>query len=661
MGSDAGFGAVLAIHEDLLQGFLDVLHSAARLPRAIDLDEQGVVGHLFLDVPHLTCATAFGNRFELRLTAVGPLTMPDPAGGPPQTRDVQVTATLMVKPVLTLVPTAAPPPSPAPTPMDLAFGLDAGTALLTTLDVLPLSGAPFGALERSVITAQMPTMQSTLRTKLATAGALGPPLSLEFLGPVATTVFDPVLFKVRDGELVVGFNVDFGATRTSGDPAKLVNLCRQHSIGLWLNPLVVDLAVVGARAQAASTLPAGTTLDSLSLTCAEGSLHVSGRAGMGTLGSMTFAFDLFPKLNAPDVITAHGDPTVPPGVFYTLAPAHEAMYLAIANVSVGAINRNDDLWADEIFLAVTSGGLLGGVIEGLVQWARDSAVGGIVASGGFDMAPRTFGFSFPNLPRPTVSARVEQFDVHGVDVALGTTDAGIYTGLDVRFVGLSDPGQILGPAVIAIDEVAVLPVRYVVRLPATADTGNPYVFVEWTLWGTDRKNREVSLRRQSAPAATGTRFDLTGEPRLLDPSLEHFTVECQVLAGTGTTRNATLFHGRTPLHIADRLDRTHPYVRWRHAVQVPQVTKHPSGYRTVGAAVGQVRQSDIHRTEFPGRCRTAALYSGAVLPVSDGSPRPFLEYLDALPFPRESLDDNRRLVCDYCFYGGPTRKVALIR
>ena len=44
-------------------------------------------------------------------------------------------------------------------------------------------------------------------------------------------------------------------------------------------------------------------------------------------------------------------------------------------------------------------------------------------------------------------------------------------------------------------------------------------------------------------------------------------------------------------------------------------------------------------------------------PVED---EPHLEYLDQLPFPIADLMARRAEVCDYCFFGGPTRTVPLI-
>lgn len=100
------------------------------------------------------------------------------------------------------------------------------------------------------------------------------------------------------------------------------------------------------------------------------------------------------------------------------------------------------------------------------------------------------------------------------------------------------------------------------------------------------------------------------------------------------------------ISISDRLDRSHPYVHWHHHIPTPEVVD--------GKQIGwrqNSRQSMIHRTDVPGRCRFASLYSSEVEE---------LDYLDALPFPLDELSANRDDVCDYCFYGGPTKSAPKI-
>ncbi len=107
--------------------------------------------------------------------------------------------------------------------------------------------------------------------------------------------------------------------------------------------------------------------------------------------------------------------------------------------------------------------------------------------------------------------------------------------------------------------------------------------------------------------------------------------------------------------VQDRLDRSHPYVRWTHNVKAPRRmtrTRHGQPHTFYVGSYVQERVSKIHRTDLPGRCRFADQFS------TDKSTR--LEYLDALPVPREEILANRALFCDYCFFGGPDKSALKI-
>lgn len=127
------------------------------------------------------------------------------------------------------------------------------------------------------------------------------------------------------------------------------------------------------------------------------------------------------------------------------------------------------------------------------------------------------------------------------------------------------------------------------------------------------------------------------------------SVECRIFRDPGATTEE-VHRARGWLVPYDRLDRKRPYVGWRHTVTTPTVFVDSDGRRYVGKPAKRDRVSDVHRTAYPGRCLMADQYS----------PRASLEYLDALPFPHPDLDTNREQVCDYCFYGGPTRTAALV-
>ncbi len=105
-------------------------------------------------------------------------------------------------------------------------------------------------------------------------------------------------------------------------------------------------------------------------------------------------------------------------------------------------------------------------------------------------------------------------------------------------------------------------------------------------------------------------------------------------------RTKEIGSAKVVLTVADRLDRTHPYVWW------------------AGWAAGTYKESALHRTAVPGRCEMA----------DRGPIRTKFNYLDALPFPKAEIElhrvsdqerDHHLKVCDYCFYGGPDKTVLL--
>lgn len=62
----------------------------------------------------------------------------------------------------------------------------------------------------------------------------------------------------------------------------------------------------------------------------------------------------------------------------------------------------------------------------------------------------------------------------------------------------------------------------------------------------------------------------------------------------------------------------------------------------------------------PWAFRTRKSEADPRVALATGHSRGFT-YLDRLPFPLTEINEHRRgVLCDYCFYGGPTRTVPLI-
>jgi hypothetical protein len=108
-----------------------------------------------------------------------------------------------------------------------------------------------------------------------------------------------------------------------------------------------------------------------------------------------------------------------------------------------------------------------------------------------------------------------------------------------------------------------------------------------------------------------------------------------------------------------KLDRAHT-IRWPHEVYEPVVIAGSDGSRILSGYELQSRHSRIHRKACPGRCRMVSCYSKNV--HTNASAPSELECLDVLPFPhnQEQIIDNRRILCDFCFFGGPDKTVPLV-
>ena len=57
------------------------------------------------------------------------------------------------------------------------------------------------------------------------------------------------------------------------------------------------------------------------------------------------------------------------------------------------------------------------------------------------------------------------------------------------------------------------------------------------------------------------------------------------------------------------------------------------------------KKPKIHKTDIDVRCKFVAFHTQNVE----------LRYFDELPFPEDQLLENRHMICDYCFFGGPDK------
>ena len=103
--------------------------------------------------------------------------------------------------------------------------------------------------------------------------------------------------------------------------------------------------------------------------------------------------------------------------------------------------------------------------------------------------------------------------------------------------------------------------------------------------------------------------------------------------------------------MTDNLDRHHSYVMWRHTVNF-------SNWGTNHEHWVHKRRSRIHRTAISARCRVVKRFALKLLPqFKPNDPENYVTYTDELPFGWDDLNNNRRPLCEYCFFGGPDKLI----
>jgi hypothetical protein len=616
----AGFAAVIEVGQIALENLLLALHRAKKVPQSLEASAGVVDADLFLDAPQLVLAATNDGRFEIGLRAWGPLGV-TPAGEPRSARTVALRMRVLVAPALTLASKR------------LTFALDATTVSLEDIELDVLAGGPFPEPAAEFLASD--TFKTLVQLGVSGSLASIAPTSIRvgFLGDLVNRSDLVLSTIVLDGTLALALDVTTDDIATAGDASAVTEFRDGNDVAMGINPVVAPLAFKSVRDQfAAKARAQGATLDPFALTVQEGHLHIEGRAAK-TGGSVTFSFDATPQLirylPSVTIVEETGTEVEPGGVL-------EELWFEVSNLDVDV---DVEWWARlaEVFTL----GAAATYIELEAGVGGDNVENEILASSDRRQAAVVQQFTLAGVRSPTFELRIRRYEVH----AEGVFSVATLTP------HVPDPA-LLGPTTASIDEAARHRLNYKVRLPFYALTADPQLRVRWTV---RRLDRNVVAVEQDRPAATGRtlKLDLSAPDLVTVPE---FNVACRVYRTLGATVEE-LFDGSVGLRIRDSLDRSHPYVRWRHFVTVPNIHVEPDGSHTLLGMAKIERTSDIHRTAVPGRCLFASRYS---LAGPDATTFESLDYLDELPFPVTELVRRRRAVCDYCFFGGPTKTAPLI-
>jgi hypothetical protein len=124
-----------------------------------------------------------------------------------------------------------------------------------------------------------------------------------------------------------------------------------------------------------------------------------------------------------------------------------------------------------------------------------------------------------------------------------------------------------------------------------------------------------------------------------------FVVEARIWLNR-VSMTGLLFAVDAPVQVTDPLDRHHSFLTW-----APHWA-HFANPGTGGKWWHRLSRPTLHRTAVSARCLTVRQRAARL-----GSNRIDLNvtYSDTLGFRWLDLPANRHTVCDYCFFGGPTR------
>lgn len=644
MPNYAGFAAVVQVRQRALQEAIRIFHSAGVIPPQLEGQEtipnpggpgSATLGYkLFLDAPRVTLAAANDNHLALALRLTGEARITPPSG-PVLTGTVLLTLTVHLRPAVSV----------------LAGGLQVRLLVpaltIPALAVEVLSGPlPADLLAGIQTPASRDLLALLLRARLSEMTSMAPPLEIPMasqLGIGGAVVVTRVVARVLDDALAIGVDLraaDAGV-ETSGDLAAIANFLNISDIAACLNPSLVPVAlsVVRPTVSAAATAQ-GVTLDSFNIAVEADHLRLFGHASKDGFGG-SFSLRARPRLGRPETIETWEDEYG--GRYTAVNPGSEDIWIDIFDVQ---LQEELPWWvylligAGCVLVAPATPVIIASVVS-VIDSIRGNITRGLEGQGEAALkGSRTQRASLPGTTAPMVEFTVSQLRV-------GT--GGMQAKLWFR-PSWGEGGRVSGPTYLTPLQVLGPPLRYALSpAPNLYSPLDPLVRIRWQVRRTDTHALVMTQdERMITPGASAISLDLAQDDRRTAPG---FSISCRVYRPLGSSVEE-LISQTVNLRIEDRLDRTRPFVRWRHNVYTPKIQKHPSGQHELVGYNYIERRSRIHRTDVPGRCRFADQFSHKHVETP--------EYLDALPFPPSELVARRAQVCDYCFFGGPDKSTPKI-
>lgn len=630
MPNHAGFAASIAIRQQLLQDLIRILHHNDILPHVFPIALPGISSSMYLEPISINCSTARPTILGVDFVARGSLRITPPGG-------VSATRTTLFRARMLAVP------QPVITSGALHLQFDGPRSTLDYFDIDPIIGDPYPVQVQQYLDSNTVRdgIENQMREMLTLFGSIAPPLDISFLGGIANVEEATVTALMADEALILGIDVnDIDGITTNGRRNELTDTTAGNEIGMWTNPLVLPIVLADLKEELENKAKdRGVTLTSLIFSLKEDAMHIVGSGTKEHFGSAAFSLDAVPRLIRPG---HHEEWDEEYGEHFEInTPAREELWFEQTNIET---DLQPAWWIYALggIISVLGLGVGALIVKSLVDMYRHNIVSNI--GQGRAGAARVQEFTFSGLPNPKFRLKIERYECH---------EEGIYTGITLK-PQIGAP-KVAGPEIINIEYALTTTLRYRLLLPFNLHPNDPMLFVRWTVRRTD--TNEI-IRNIDVQANAGLVLDLTGEPVLLQtPKLR---IACRVYSTFGPI-TTDLFQARVSLRVSDNLDRSHPFVRWQHQVFPPVVRVEADGSHTELGFHPVFRTSAIHRTAVPGRCRMVSRYSiNSPKATTDPNLLSHIDYFDELPFPIEEIVAHRDILCDYCFFGGPDKKVPLI-
>ena len=638
MSAHAEFAAVLGIDQHLLNDSLRSAYLDNTITNrfAFTAGIAGLIEYtfgLFADALEVQLTEEFNRDFLVTVHAWGDMTVS--TAGP--TRGV-VTTTVMRIPHNIAINDEN---------KELIFGMDTENLVVTSFKTVVLQGDDFPdsihALHENSVFLNM--VAQGIREQMGDLSGSLPPVDISFLDTflVLPRADDElpierlVTARSLNGVLNIGIDLRQGNYGTGGNPRNFVDINQGLSIGIasnpdiWLPVMEADLLEgdeeterIGIRQQVRDS---GATLDNFSTTMGAGFLRVEINAS-NDYGSAEASFDVMPKLVRPATYTDLGyDELGYPTVITT--PARDELWFDVENVNVSI----DVVWWITL-LEVVFGILTVGIVAMIIEAFKDM----------FQRNIETTLYQDSNLSFDLgdIKGKIERFEFHTDSTNIGIS---VVTEHPVPLIypSWSEPKPIFYTIIDVDERLLDRQLRFSVRLPHTVHVDDPYLRIAWDVRRSDNNESILTVDGHEMEIAL---------PGLHTAS--NLTIRCRVYRILWDPP-VEIYQGNFTVYFRDRLDQSHPYVRWRHYVAVPEVSIDAEGNSITEGFHIKFRHSKIHRTDFPKRCRMVSKYSLSVPGRFRPPPwrPPEIEYLDVLPFPEHEMLKRRNELCDYCFFGGP--------